>query len=158
MLQEEISITGNEKGLRPSWLSLVPDLQRGGLQACLVLHIREQHLASAAIQGSLRTAIFNLRCDSISVTKRRCFPICTLPVIWNLNGHLRGFWMESYWPWSNFNFSQRARWWDLSSFPYMHMLSGFISCAQGIVELDLLPGFREPFGKLNEHRKQADEE
>lgn len=49
---------------------------------------REVFDLSIAIQEHLRTAAFNLRCDSISVLKRRRFPICILHVVWNLNEHL----------------------------------------------------------------------
>lgn len=54
-------------------------------------HQRATFDLSIAVQESLRTVVFYLRCDSISVTKRRCFPICNLHVIWNLNGRLQGF-------------------------------------------------------------------
>lgn len=112
---EEIPKTRKENSPRPSRLSSVAELQCGVSQdpRCyawpFLCCVPVAFDLSVAIQESLRTAVFNLRCDSISVTKR-CFPICTLHVIWNLNERLWGFWVETYWPWANLYFCQRARW------------------------------------------------
>lgn len=128
-------------------------------------HQRAAFDLCVAVQESLRTAVFNLRCDSISATKRRCFPFGTLHVIWNLHGHLWGFRTETCWLWTKFYFSQRARWsgegvrsFFLSLCVYSERLGDFISCVQGNVEPVLLLGFREPFAELHECRRQADEE
>lgn len=123
---------------RSSWLSLVPILQWGVSpnQRCypwpFLWGTSGSNIdLSVVIWESLSPAVFNLRCDSIAVTKR---DLC-LPLLWVLFWILVGIFEVLGWTHADHETSfafvkglgDLGRGWDLSSFPCVHILSNWVT-------------------------------
>lgn len=118
VLQETVPVTGNENKSKVLLAQLSTCSSVGRLTKPEMLHLvllgdtsGSNIDLSVVIWESYRTAIFNLRCGSISITKRRCLPTSTLHFIMDRHGNLWGFGMNTCQSWDNFYFCQRV-WWS----------------------------------------------